>query len=98
MPFEVATVRTAHASSYLRQLCRHWSHRFAVTFTNEHGRIELPQALCTLDAAPELLTVRLDPAPEADATRLRQVVEEHLQRFGFRETLVFQWGTEEQPA
>ena len=27
-----AQVRTEHASRYLQQLCKHWSHKFAVTF------------------------------------------------------------------
>jgi hypothetical protein len=28
---------------------------------------------------------------DADQARIEKVVEEHLQRFGFRETLVFDW-------
>jgi hypothetical protein len=87
----IATVPTGNASSYLRKLCQHWSHRFPVEFNDEHGVIELPQAKCTLDAAPQNLTVRLDLPEDADEARMRRVVEEHLQRFGFQEELVFVW-------
>ena len=91
----IAIVPTENASSYLRKLCRHWSHRFPVEFNDEHGVIELPQAKCTLDAAPATLTVRLDLAEDADEARIRRVVEEHLQRFGFQEELVFAWNRSE---
>ena len=39
MPASQATVPTASASRYLQQLCKHWSHKFAVEFTPEHGTI-----------------------------------------------------------
>jgi hypothetical protein len=90
-----ATVSTKNASSYLRKLCQHWSHRFPVECNDIRGTIQLPSALCTLDATPETLLVRLDLEEGADAVRLRAVVEEHLQRFGFREELVFVWNPQQ---
>ena len=91
MKISAADVPTEHATSYLRQLCRHWSHRFPVTFDDAHGRIELPAALCELDAQPASLQVRLEMGDDADQERLEGVVAEHLQRFGFKEQLVFDW-------
>ena len=85
------TAATVNAGSYLRKLCQHWSHRFTVAYDEQHGTIELPAALCTLDAAPDSLLIRLDLQKGADEARLRQVVEEHLQRFAFKEELVFLW-------
>jgi hypothetical protein len=86
-----ATAATGNAGSYLRKLCQHWSHRFTVAFDQNHGTIQLPTAFCTLEATTEALLVRLDMQEGADEARLRSVVEEHLQRFGFREELVFVW-------
>jgi hypothetical protein len=86
-----AIVATENASSYLRKLCQHWSHRFTVEFNDQHGTIQLPQATCTLDATHGELAVRLDSEDGADQARLCKAVEEHLQRFGFREELVFLW-------
>jgi hypothetical protein len=86
-----AHVETANATSYLRQLCRHWAHKFPVEFNDEHGSIQLPQALCILDASPATLAVTLELQDEADQAHVKRVVEEHLQRFGFRETLAFHW-------
>ncbi len=51
----------------------------------------MPQANCMLDASPKSLLVTVEMQPEADQERLETVVAEHLQRFGFRETLVFEW-------
>ena len=38
----MAVVPTASASRYLQQLCKHWSHKFAVVFDAQHGHIPLP--------------------------------------------------------
>lgn len=87
----IAHVKTLNASSYLRKLCQHWSHRFPVEYTAEHGAIQLPQATCTLDASPEAVTIHLDLKADADEPHLRQVVEEHIRRFAFQEELIFAW-------
>ena len=37
MPASQAVIATASASKYLQQLCKHWSHKFAVTYTAARG-------------------------------------------------------------
>ena len=97
MKISEAEVPTEHAVSYLRQLCRHWSHRFPVTFDDRHGRIELPTAVCTLTSTAASLHVKLGLNADADQERVEAVVAEHLQRFGFKEQLVFDWKRSEAP-
>ena len=85
-----AAVSTEHASRYLQQLCKHWSHRFTVAFTPEAGRIDFGDGeTVELTAQPAKLEIRVWTA--GDLAELERVVEEHLQRFGFREQLVFEW-------
>lgn len=85
-----ATVPTQHASRYLQQLCKHWSHRFTVEFTPEAGSIDFGEGkTVTLEASATALEVRV--STDGDLANLQRVVEEHLQRFGFREELVFTW-------
>jgi hypothetical protein len=92
MATSTATVQTAHASRYLQQLCKHWGHKFEVTFTPAHGEIQLPLGSCILDADAEALRLRLEAGDETvDQAKFEQIVEEHLQRFAFREALQFQW-------
>ena len=97
MKISEADVSTEHAASYLRQLCRHWAHKFSVTFDDQHGHIELPGTVCTLAAEPASLRVKLALSADADQERMEGVLAEHLQRFGFKEQLVFRWNLSEAP-
>jgi hypothetical protein len=88
MPASHATIATASASRYLQQLCKHWSHKFAVEFTPEHGTIPFDATrTCTLDAAPDRLALTVEAADDATLDRMQSVVIEHLKRFAFREDL-----------
>lgn len=81
-------VPTASASRYLQQLCKHWSHRFAVEFTPEQGRIPFAEdRVCRLEAAPDHLLMRIEANDDATLARLEGVVVDHLKRFAFREDL-----------
>jgi len=87
-----ATIPTQSASRYLQQLCKHWGHKFEVSFTPEQGTIALPFGPVALQATPDLLTVTLSPTPEADPAKMQQVVADHLNRFAHREgELTFHW-------
>ena len=88
MPASQATIPTAAASRYLQQLCKHWSHKFAVEFTPEHGVIPFDETRrCTLDASAEQLALHIEAADDATLERTQGVVIDHLKRFAFREEL-----------
>ena len=87
----VTTVATAHGSRYLQQLCKHWSHRLEVEFDATRGRVAFPTSAVTFAATPEALTLTLAGPDAATLDRMEGVVAEHLQRFAFREELVFDW-------
>lgn len=88
MPVSQARVATSSASRYLTQLCKHWGHKFDVTYTSETGRVPFgPDRVCTFMAEPELLTMRIETADQDALARLEGVVVEHLKRFAFREDL-----------
>lgn len=82
------TIATDEASRYLQQLCKHWSHRFEVTFTPEQGRVPFSaDAVCTMQASQDVLKLRVEAPDAAEAERLADVVIRHLQRFAFRAPL-----------
>ena len=56
------------------------------------GKIDLAAGKCILFADADGLTVKLMMPEDGDAPRLQQVVEEHIKRFAFKETLEFVWG------
>ena len=83
-----AQVPTASASRYLQQICKHWSHKFAVEFTPEHGTIPFSEdRRCDFSAADGILTMRIEAADDATLERTQHVVVDHLKRFAFREDL-----------
>lgn len=87
-----ATVPTTHASRYLQQLCKHWSHKFDTSFDAEKGEIAFPMGPIRMEAQAEVLIVTIEPAGDADVDRFKQVVADHLDRFAFREApLTFDW-------
>jgi hypothetical protein len=87
-----AIVKTEHASRYLQQLCKHWSHKMVTEFDALQGRIDFASgAQVFMIAAPEELSVRIDTPDDEGLPRLQTVVEEHIKRFAFREELEFAW-------
>ena len=87
-----ATVPTTSGSRYLQQLCKHWSHKFAVDFTPEQGSVTLPFGELAMLATAATLDVRITLADEDMAERAKEVVANHLDRFAFREApLPFDW-------
>lgn len=86
MPASQANIQTASASRYLQQLCKHWSHKFAVEFTPEQGKIPFDDTrVCRLEASPDALALTIEAADDATLERTQGVVIEHLKRFAFRE-------------
>jgi len=85
------TVPTEHASRYLQQLCKHWAHKFEVSFDATQGRILLTEDReIALTATPTALGIRLSAPAEAMA-HLQHIVDSHVVRFAFREELRFDW-------
>ena len=87
----MATIATPHASRYLQQLCKHWSHRLEVEFDAARGRVNFGTAAAHFTAAAGMLTAVLAGPDAATLDRLEPVVAAHLQRFAFREPLVVTW-------
>ena len=95
-----STVRvpTAHASRYLQQLCKHWSHNLAVTFNETAGMVTFPRtargadATLAMQAHEDGLDCRLEASSAGQLEALQGAVARHLDRFAFREApLPFNW-------
>ncbi|MCY1670886.1 DUF2218 domain-containing protein [Novosphingobium sp. SL115] len=87
-----AIVPTTNASRYLQQLCKHWGHKFEVTFDPHNGRVNLPFGPVDLNATETDLNVTCRITGDGDLDRMQQVVADHLNRFAHREgELAFDW-------
>jgi len=95
-------VPTAHASRYLQQLCKHWSHNLAVEFNETKGTVTFPRnargadwpsdATLELSANESGLDCRLEASSAGQLDALKGAVARHIDRFAFREApLPFNW-------
>lgn len=77
----------------MQQLAKHWSHRMEARFDAEEAVVEFPNgSRLEMRADSETLDCALIVPDGEDRDRMRGVVEEHLNRFAFREgALTFEW-------
>ena len=96
MPIVSAKVPTANASKFIQQLCKHWSHRLEVDFSEEKGVVRFPDAVVVLETESDTLSVTIDAPEKETVERMKGVVASHLDRFAFREApLKFDWSEPE---
>lgn len=92
MAQETARVPTGNGSRYVQQLCKHWSHKLDVGLDGDNGTVRFPDAVATMRAGPDALTVTVEAETEENVERIKGVVARHLDRFAFREApLRFEW-------
>lgn len=91
MSRSTARIAMETPTRYLTQLGKHFQHRLPVTLETDHGTIDFPGGLCTLDAVDTHLVIQIDAAEPTDLTRLQDVVAKHLLRFAFRAPPEIDW-------
>jgi hypothetical protein len=92
MAIETARVPTENGARYLQQLCKHWSHKLDVQFSENEGTVRFAAAVARMKANPEALTVSVEAEDDETLQRMKGVVASHLDRFAFREApLPFDW-------
>lgn len=89
------TVRTASASQYLQQLCKHFAHKVTVRYDAEAGHVAFPCGTADMTARGDVLNIRCEcPDPAAqDATH--RIIDDHLLRFAWKEKLDLVWQSQE---
>lgn len=86
-----ALVETASARRYMGQLCKHFAHKLPVELNETDGRIEFAMGTCSASAEEGHLRLTAQAADEESLTTLKDIIDRHLVRFAFRETLVITW-------
>lgn len=88
-----ASVAIPTPARYLVRLCKHFEHRVSVHREADRGRIDFPDAPCTLHATDERLLLRID-APNGELLeRLKEVVTRHLKQVASAETFEVSWNS-----
>ena len=92
MTKSIAVVPTENGWKYLQQLCKHWSHKFEVELGEKSGVVRFGEAVATMRADDQALTVEIEASSPDVLERMKGVVSSHLDRFAFREApLPFDW-------
>jgi hypothetical protein len=87
-----ATVKTANGGKYVRQLCKHWSHKLSTEVDGDSGKVTFPAAVATMDADAQGIAITISGEDRAEVEGLTDVIARHLDRFAFREApMVYDW-------
>lgn len=87
-----ATVKTDSGGKYVRQLCKHWSHKLETGVEGDTGTVTFPTAVATMAADETGIAISITGEDRADVERLTGVVASHIDRFAFREApLTYEW-------
>ncbi|PVB62392.1 DUF2218 domain-containing protein [Labrenzia sp. 011] len=85
------TAETASASKYLQQLCKHFAHKVPAEWDSASGKVCFPFGSCRMEASPTSLTIRCEADEEQKIDRMKYVIDDHLERFAWREKLTLEW-------
>jgi hypothetical protein len=87
-----ARVATESGGKYVRQLCKHWSHKLQTEVDGDTGTVTFPNAVATMAADGEGITIAITGEKREDVEGLTDVVARHIDRFAFREApLAYDW-------
>jgi hypothetical protein len=92
MTMAVAIVPTANGGKYVRQLCKHWSHKLEVELEGDRGIVRFPEAVAMMEGGTDAIRLELSGQDADVVERMKAVLERHLDRFAFREApLAYGW-------
>jgi hypothetical protein len=86
------SIQTAQATRYSAQLLSHWKHHSPVLNETETGIVmAFGQTSYTIEPNADALTITIEAADVPSLRKARLAIEEHINRFGFRESSTFAW-------
>lgn len=91
MLIATAQITTDNPQRLITRLCKHWGHKFPVSFDEQRGEIQLGLGPCVLEAHKSSLHVRVQAADNEQLLRLHTIVSEHLQRMAAAPLPEFIW-------
>ncbi|MCJ2186153.1 DUF2218 domain-containing protein [Novosphingobium beihaiensis] len=87
-----AKVKTGNGGKYVRQLCKHWSHKLETGVDGDTGTVTFPAAVARMAADSEGIAITITGDSRDEVERLTGVVARHIDRFAFREApLTYEW-------
>lgn len=89
-------VKTQNGGKYVRQLCKHWSHKLETQVDGDTGTVTFPNAVTVMAADADGIAITITGEDRDAVQGLTDVVARHIDRFAFREDpLVYDWAWRE---
>lgn len=86
-----ARTKTSSASKYLQQLCKHFAHKVPARYDTSKGEVDFVFGPCAFEASETELLVALQVAEKDHIEQARAVIDNHLERFAWKEELKLSW-------
>jgi hypothetical protein len=86
------SIRTPFAGRYAAQLVSHWKHHNPVLdVTGPVTTMRFGATTYVVEPDTEALSIRIETADSIALEKAQRAIEEHIDRFGFREKQGFDW-------
>ncbi len=82
---------TIKAERYLKALVNHFNRKVNATYEGAVGQIQFPFGNCHLEATTNSLLIKVASESDSMLARTKDVIADHLIRFGTNEELVVIW-------
>lgn len=90
--FEYQTrIATPNARQYLRQLCRHFSHKISVQWDDHSGRLTFDIGECRLTANADHLQIYCAADTVDNLHEVMDVIKRHFDRFALKDRCELVW-------
>ncbi len=86
---------TENASKYLQQLCKHFRHKVPAEYDEYQAKVDFPFGLCLMSADDTKLSIDCETPDEEAFTKMKFVLDDHLERFAWKEKLKLSWKLED---
>jgi hypothetical protein len=87
----IAEVQTPLAATYLARLCKHFSKKIPVEYSETEGQACFPSGHCRLLAEAETLTFHCEAEDPAALAHMQTVISHHVSLFTRHNPLVVAW-------
>jgi len=95
MPVIKGYYATENASKYMQQLCKHFGHKIEVSCDTENGWAAFEMGTAHMSATDTGLSLTCEVHDPAAIPAVHNVIDRHLEKFAFRETVkTMEWTLE----
>ena len=91
VPNSHVVIPTAHASKYLKQMCKHFAHKVEVDFDDFRAHVAFPPGPCQMNADASELVISCQSDSEKGIEVMQSIIDQHIVKFAWREDLKLNW-------